>query len=361
MSLSRTAGGLARLYGLALRLYPEGARREYAQEMRAVFNLKASAAAQDGSFALARLALREVRDLPGAIVRTHLDERRAKMKSAAGDDVRGGPLSAWKVAAVFLPFVLALLLTMDNTIHGIFFIVPVVALFGLTVATWIAGLVTAFPVWALPSLGVLLYFFYFYVFKLMAQAAVFLLVAVPLFDGWPEDLTLGILMLLVVALVTILIMAGILLGLLGLLPGLRRRVRKDWTVLSFLLYGLAIMPSFMNDEFHHLAGFQFASLLVLAAGAGLYLKAARRWQRILALVVPVVLSQVLIGVGLYQSYPLESWINPADPNQRIWESILFLDDPLAVLLFLPALVQLIPWREKPEPVLSEDPTLPASG
>ena len=60
-------------------------------------------------------------------------------------------------------------------------------------------------------------------------------------------------------------------GLLRIVPGFHTRVRQEWTLLSFLLYGIAILPVLGNDEFHGVEGYETASLLILAVGAGLYL------------------------------------------------------------------------------------------
>jgi hypothetical protein len=347
---------LARLYGLALLLYPAGARREYTCEMQAVFALKAADSAQRGGLALVGFACREARDLPGAIVRTHWNERKAKTKLAVGNPVSGGALNAWKIAAVFLPFVLALLYAANKLINGTVFGVVGFTLLGLWVVIWIAGLVKAFPVWALPSLGIVAFIFYFYFLKLFAQALVYILVIGPIYRGASGDnLSRGIPMLLLVGFVIILT-AGMILGVLFLFPKIRGWMRRDWTLLSFFFYGMAIMPMFMNDEYHHLEGYQFASLLLMAVGAGLYLRAPQRWQRIVVLVVPALLSQALLILGLYQTYPLEAWINLSNPIQRIWESLQPLSDPLPVLLLLPAVVQWIPRRAKPARVPSEKET-----
>jgi hypothetical protein len=38
-------------------------------------------------------------------------------------------------------------------------------------------------------------------------------------------------------------------GLLRIVPGFLKQVRQEWTLLSFLLYGIAILPVMGNDEF----------------------------------------------------------------------------------------------------------------
>ncbi len=345
-----TVRWLARLYELALLLYPEGARREYADEMQSVFSLKAQDAAQQGAFPLLRFACREARGLPGAILSSYLDERKVIMKRLIGGLDPDAPLNAWKIAAVFLPFLLALLFSVANKMNGTIAAILGITMLVLLVAIWIAGLANGLPIWALPSLGMLFFFFYFFILKLTAEYLIYENLILRLYGGWPRDLSLGIQTMLLISLGTILIVAVAWLGLLGLIPNFRERIRKDWTVLSFLLYGTAIMPLFMNDEFTHLWGYQIVSLLILALGAALYLKASHRWQRVWVLLIPVVLSQVIFALGLYQTYPLESWINQVDPTQRIWEALQPISDPLPFLILLPALAPLGPWWRRADTV-----------
>lgn len=350
---------LARLYGLALHLYPVRVRREYAQEMETVFGLNARHAARQGGFTLARLAFREARDLPQAILRTHLDERKKKMKLVAGEDTRGGPLNAWKVAAVFLPFALALFASVSagGLIDGTFSTVLGFILLGLTAATCIAGLVTRLPVWALPSLGALSAYLYFSIIKRSAESFLYS-VNRRLYGGWPDDFGAKIGTLLLISMISILLITIVVAGILLLIRKFRDRVRRNWTLLSFFFYGMSIVPLFMDDEFHHLWPYQSASLLLMAAGAGVYLKVSRRWQQILALAVPVVLTQLLFILGLYRTYPLETWSSLGHPEYRIWEALQPLSDPFLAFLLLPALISLMPMRRKTEQSPSEGSVLP---
>jgi hypothetical protein len=342
------AGWVVRLYTAALSLYPIRVRQEYSGEMLAVFSLKADDAARQGAWSLLCFASREARDLPWAILRSYAKERRAKMETAGGTSTAIPPMKAWKVAAVFVPFALALVLTVLDEISGVALVVLAFGLFALTLAIWIAGLATHSPVWTLPSLGMLAYFFYFYFFKILAQSSIYVVITRPLFHGWPDELGWKILLLVLLVLVTLGIIAMLLLIVTAWIPAFRRWVCRDWTQLSFFLYGLAILPMFMNDEYHHLAIYQGASMLVLAAGAGLYLKTESRWRRVLPLVAAAVISQALAMVALYQSIPLEKWSSELQltSTDRIWEALQPWGDPFVALLIFPAFIAWIPWRNK---------------
>lgn len=269
------------------------------------------------------------------------------MKLQFGAYLPGGPLRAWQVGAVFLPFLLPMFLSLrfwaDQ--NGLAWLIGALGLplLGLLVAIWIAGLVKGLPTWALPGLGVL-FFFVSAAVQLASQAAVFLALLLPVFGGWPgpERMAANIGMMLVVQAVYLVVMLALAAGLLRLVPAFAARVRQEWTLLAFLLYAFAILPVLGNDEFHGQEGYELASLLVLAAGAGLYLLAARRGQRVAALVVPVVLSPVLMSVGLYQVFPAMPWADPADASFRVWEAL----QPVLYLAPLPVLLAMASWIGK---------------
>jgi len=68
---------LVRMYARLLSLYPQQYRAEYGEELQAVFGLVANEAAQQGMFSVIKLGWRELRDLPGAAIREHWQERNA--------------------------------------------------------------------------------------------------------------------------------------------------------------------------------------------------------------------------------------------------------------------------------------------
>jgi hypothetical protein len=282
------------------------------------------------------------------------------MNLQPGAHLPGGPLRSWQLAAVFLPFLLPLLyplrfLTFMGAaplrIGAWLFAALGLLLLGMLVTVWISGLVRDFPLWSLPALGTLLFFVSAFL-QLFAQLAVLSLVIYPLIGtwGWPDGLSLAgnIWLMLLAQLVFLVIMMAVVIGLLRIVPNFQARVRQEWTLLSFLLYSIAILPVLGNDEFHGVEGYQIISLLVLAFGALLYLLVPRRWQRVLALVVPAILSPALMSLGLYQAFPAQSWANPTDLSFRLWEAlqpVLYLS-PLPILLLLASLAPRLPGNGK---------------
>jgi hypothetical protein len=285
------------------------------------------------------------------------------MSLQLGKHLPGGPIRGWQVGAVFLPFLLPILY-----LNGVFMPPVTPAIVGpcllsavglpfliLLVVVWWTGLRRGFPLWSLPALG-MLFFIFSAMLQFAAQAMVLITYTLPAFGrfGWPDGLVQKLWLMILVQMVFLEFMVAAIVGLLRIAPALLRRVRQEWTLLSFFLYGLAILPALGNDEFRGLEGYQIAGLLVLAIGAGLYLTVPSRWLRLLALLCPAILSPALISLGLYQTFPAQSWAIPTDVSFRLWEAfqpLLYLA-PLSVLLLLAGLAPQLPWGRWPEPASS---------
>ena len=69
---------------------------------------------------------------------------------------------------------------------------------------------------------------------MMLTNAVWLYVGLPLYGGWPDGLAQKIRMGLLVQLVFLLVMVGGIASLLRKVPGFRRWVRRDWSMLVVL-------------------------------------------------------------------------------------------------------------------------------
>lgn len=369
---SRKIELFVRLYQIMLGCFPERYRGEYAEELLYAVRMAAADAQAQGPGALLRLIWRELRDLPLAIARAYLNERSDPMSIRPGAHLPGGPIRLWQLAATFLPFLLPLmyhLLTMVVPPSSSLRIGPwLVAAVGLPflaglVVIFVTGLVRQFPVWTLPALGVLL-FCISVILQFVAQVVVIILVSYPFLGrfGWPQNLPLAenIAIALLVQFVYLPLMIGVVTGLLRIVPAFYEQVQQEWTLLSFFLYGFAILPILGNDEFHGVAGYQTASLVILIVGAGLYLVAPRRWQRVLALLLPAILSPAVMSLGLYQVFPAQQWANPADLSFRLWEAlqpVLYLA-ALPVLLLLASLAPRLPWGGRQERISPPSPNSP---
>jgi len=211
------------------------------------------------------------------------------------------------------------------------------------IATGVLGLIKGYPAWALPTLGALL-FIIWSPLKWMAQGTI-LAALWPLGNYWPDAIPerLAQQARLDVAFLAVAVLMAALLLLLS--PPLWQRARRDWSSLSFLLYGMAIPYVVLNDPYRGLEPYEAASALLLAAGAALFVLVPKRWQRVLALVAALLLAHPLLSLGIYQIFPAQTFAGP-DPSFRLWEATQpVLELPVLVaLVCLPALLALWPVR-----------------
>ena len=223
--LSSFAQLLVRLFGLALRLYPVGVRREYAAEMQAVFYLKAADAAQHSAWTLFTLACREARDLPLAIASAHYQAVRGRMNPPFPST---SDQTSWPTALLsLLPFILGgpvrIILSYQpgwtpkqfSQYYFFFLLLSSLAVIGGLAL----GAVKKFPRWAYPyviylafSLYILvLYVVFHFNWNINGQNSFFLFLGAILILLW--------------------------------LPGFRSfysHIPQDWTLLSYGLYGLVL-------------------------------------------------------------------------------------------------------------------------
>jgi hypothetical protein len=341
------------IYRLLLALFPAAYREKYGQELLYAVRMSVERAQSRGRLAVMRLAWRELRDLPGACLRAHLRERTSIiMKLAPGAHLPEGPFEYWQLASVFLPFSIALLGVVlgPATRGGLGGLVCGIGvlLLGLLVIVWITGLAKAFPTWALPSLGLILLFIAYGAY-VMSQGSALLEIKRISGSFWPDSIRLRLLIYLWFNLVYVAIVALIIIVLLALSPQLLQLARKDWSLLSFCLYTLAIPYAVMNDEFHGLEPYQLVSLLILATGAALFILLPARWTRLLVLLASTLLALPTLSLGLYQIFPAQEFAT-TDLSFRVWEALQpVLDLPaLLIILCLPVSIR-FPLTSPPSP------------
>jgi hypothetical protein len=284
-----------------------------------------------------------------------------RMKLQPGAHLPEGPFKLWQLAATFLPFSIPLLgvaLDLDSGANFTGLICGLgVLLLGLTMVVWVTGLRKGFPIWTLPSMGVVLFLFA-YGLHLSSQA-VTLIVLRPIWgifwpelEGfWPESILLRLLMYAWFNLVYVAIAASIMVALLLLSRPLLLLARKDWSLLSFLLYSLAFPYVIISgDEFIGLEPYQLASLLILVAGAVLFTILPARRTRLLALLAAALAAPVTVSLGLYRIFP-DQYFAADIPSFRLWEALQpALDLPaLLAILCLPWLFHRVPPSRAIEP------------
>lgn len=174
---------------------------------------------------------------------------------------------------------------------------------------------------------------------------------------WPDSAAGKVIALVgqyILIFLPILLLCAVFLGLTAFIPHLHnsfQRVRQDWSLISYLLYGLSLFIIFVSsDEYHGLGYYQLASLIILGIGTLSYLSPASSLSRLFKLLFALGLSMGVLGLGIYLIYPQQSWsVHTSFP--RWWEAIwpLLVGISLAVNMTIPALLNYLP-RGKDNPL-----------
>ncbi len=342
---------ILRLYAFLLRLYPRRFRAEFEAEMQRVFAEAAAEAADQNLLSLAKVCLRELRDWPGAVLRAHLRERKKRMDTQSLEPAHEGKASWWAALAAVALFAAPAIygLPAQGAFGAIRSVLAAAALL-VTLVMLAAGVLKGFPRWSLPYMGLMLALVGFF-----GGAGLLQPLLEPSLGPWMNQLMRSV--------VTVgdedsrlrwqVISSGILwLGFLFLLAlvvallatrrhSLVGRIRRDWTLLSFTVYGSALLTLFLAfDEYTHDGPYRIASILLMAAGAWAYLRSDRLWQRALALAAGIALAMAVVAVGKWTIVPLQNWPtwfgwHPPEVERR-FESLRTLIDLGWILLVMAA-------------------------
>jgi hypothetical protein len=322
---------LVRLYAQLLTLHPRRYRQEYRDELQTVFSLVVDEAAERSAISLLGTALREFRDLPGALIREHIRERRKRgmetQLSTLEIDERPGrwtevlagiwPFLIWGPGAVILAYLPVPLRRYWGAIPGIIvFALPILIGMGI-------GWIKKFPRWSYPYVGLVL-----------GSLAALGLNPLLLFSLiFPRGSVWSAWAQILIALGYFILACGLLLLTARRwhpLKPLYQGIRQDWTRLSFGLFTLAavLFGGIDHEEDPTLTIYVIAPTIILALGALLYLRSTAKSQRILALLFSLLLavSARLVGGKLfYGLYGMTA----------------------AAIIFIPALLELLTPLNKP--------------
>jgi len=362
--MKRAIRALAWPDGRLLRLYPRAYRQEHDKEMRSVFELTADEADRRGLFSLLNLGLRALCSLPGAVIYEHWRDARRNAEEATmtewpdnghvRDNLKDAPDAApgswmdrpslWvETLAGLIPFlyiglwsiVLALLAFPPPPWQLIAYVGPLVAGYVVLLTGLGAGWARGFPRWSYAYV-LCVPLFSLYV-SLAARSAILpypYLLCLPHFTS----------------LVPLAVMAIVVLVVTRSRPPLTRlftNMWRDWTRLSFALYGLVpILVWFAFDEVEDrfVIRFMIALTLILAGGALAYLRSARAWQRATALLVGTALARVVATAStrIYWNTHPQPWMT--GPPVRWYDIVRASATSVALLLaflFAPALLGLL--------------------
>lgn len=127
-----------------------------------------------------------------------------------------------------------------------------------------------------------------------------------------------------------------------------RRIRDDWTLLSFGMYGAALIGLLLTfDDYPYDGPYTAVASLILAACAWAYLQSVRSRKRFLSLFVGVTLSMAVAATGKGIIY-IYHW-----PGRRLftWQtevgSTVVLWGWLVAMILSPALLTLLPRPKEP--------------
>jgi hypothetical protein len=243
---------MKRLYTLLLHLFPSSYRQEYSDELQAVFDLSFDEALKNGRWAVLRLIFRELIGLPGALIYEHLRQRRkSRMVKRQNSRFDFPPGSISETLAALVPLLLLVLLSMlifiADSLFGRFPERLATVLSYLSVGLFfiliLLGLVKRLPHWSMPYLGLLLSFFSlsnFPQFMYVHYGRYFLNGRLWMWDELVSQMYIwaGLTFSVILLVITCAIFPFFL------------GFRRDWTLLSFLVYGampLVILITF--DEY----------------------------------------------------------------------------------------------------------------
>ena len=181
-------------------------------------------------------------------------------------------------------------------------------LLGVLLCLGVAGLIKGLPRWALPYLGFVLSVLSVYVFGRALSGLYYVFVSPS--DPWFARQVVYQGQCWVGMLIAAIVIVAAAAALFFLRP-FYRRIRGDWTLLSFGLYGGTLSALFITlDDYAGEEIYRLTSVLLLVGGGWGYLRARRSWQRALILFVAFTLAMAVAAGGKAILYSSQDWPRP---------------------------------------------------
>jgi len=211
----------------------------------------------------------------------------------------------------------------------------------------VIGFKKGVPRWFMPYLGLPLPLLSVYGFFGLFSQLIF--GWMPATDLYQSSWFLGQLVfqgLLWIGLVLLIVLLLLVTGLSRRLRPFYQRLRNDWTLLSFILYGTAPFALVLSfDDYQNQEPYLFFSFLILAVGGWFYLRNKSIWKRFWSLFMGLALSMFVaaIGKGILYAGP---WPRP---KYFTWQtemlSTIIMWMWLALIMLLPLAINLLPRSE----------------
>jgi hypothetical protein len=326
----------------SLALFPPGYRHEYGEEHACVLRLALSEAAGCGGFHLLHFIAREGCDLPLALLQAHQKEWRVSMNGIRQFTLPPGEALAGRQYLWFLlPFLAALVASFSEVVPSRFIAILVVILFYgllfLLLGVAIAGTVKSLPLWALPSLGLVISLFS--LLLLNGRTPGLSELKEILWTGFmPGRVLYGLIADFYRMVPGMLLLAGLALlsTRLPALSAFRQRLGRDWTLLPLMLYTSILITPFFYDPYSGREPYALLFYLIVLGGIWLYLRGSRAATRLAALLVATLLSGLVLSLAVYLLYPQQDWVisGTGAGFPRWWETLGPLLESLAFLAAL---------------------------
>lgn len=337
---------LIHLYSILLRFYPGDFRSEFGDEMREVFRQQVEAARHEGVFAFGQICLKELIGLPASIAHVHSQNGPGR----GAPPVQNKPIDQpWKELLIALVvFMLPAAMILANRPPQEFSTIGLSAGLLFLVVMLVIGWLGGFPLWSLPYVGVVLAISaYLYIFQWVADLVSPTLITNFSSGPWErssylvlEVASYGMLWLMLFCL-TLLVVA--LLQISHRFQSLMARIRHDWTLISFILYGESIFALvLLLEDYRHDPNYVIASLFCLLAGVWLYLRSSASRVRVLALLSCLTLA---VGITVSNKWQLASTqegsaLSPLRPAEIV--AVLLTWSSMIAALLLPGLLARLP-------------------
>lgn len=332
-------------YSIFLYLFPKAYRDEYGDELQKIFNLLLDDAMKVGMIKVAGVVLRELVDLPKAVIHEHLRERRKqKMTGKFASRFDFEPGSRNETLAALAPFLFGMVMVFIGYLARYWTapiwtsIVFVILFWSAALGLFLLGSAKGLPRWFLPYLGVLLAIVSLLLFNILVNFR--LDVWWHRSSGWGDDFNFGNFLW-----IGLILLVFLLLAVSRSVPRFRpfyQRLRDDWTLLSFLLYGTILMilwlifDGYVNEEI-----FFALSLFMLALGGWFYLRNNEPLKRFGSLQIGLALSMFTAAGG---KAALILWSRSQELDFVLKDELFFTLETwlwLALIMSLPRLLNLL--------------------